>query len=261
MTPDEPQPSKPSPASSAGEPPESAAAAEGLEEPRLGIRHFLVWTACVAVYMGCTRMLFGAIRSPDLPSQEIDIPSAVRGAIIGVGSGTALAGLVLLVARRLRGLAFPKYPGEYLLVVSGLVQGMQLVSMSLSWLLFAPGRPLDLGWTPSLGVLFALGFLALNVAVYLWAVVRVKERLWRIYLLAAMAEYFAVPLLFMMMRPAVGHSAHQFTQIAVGGILLAAACIDHFQGKRYPWTHWLGVALHLWFAATALAYWILNVLT
>ncbi len=83
------------------------------QEPRLSIMHLLVWTACVAVYFSFIRT-----RAQYVQAQYTSGPG-VFPVLYGLGFGTALAGLVLLASRRLRGFPLAKHPGEYLLLSAG----------------------------------------------------------------------------------------------------------------------------------------------
>ncbi len=92
--------------------------AVGIEPPRLGISHLMVLTACVAVYLGIARGLFGRYAQPDW-EQSLGTFQAILWGLHGIGAGAGLAGLILFVARRRRGWPFPVHPGEYLLVMIG----------------------------------------------------------------------------------------------------------------------------------------------
>ncbi|NQT15672.1 MAG: hypothetical protein HQ582_23145, partial [Planctomycetes bacterium] len=81
------------------------------EPPRLGIVHFLVWTACVALYLGLTQMIsdmvLASAADPNLaPGTTRDV---LAGTFHGIGSGAALAGLLLFASRPSRGFRFPQH--------------------------------------------------------------------------------------------------------------------------------------------------------
>lgn len=97
-----------------------------VERPQLRIAHLMFWTACVAVYLSMIRML-----------QETDPDtSTVFGNVwmlYGLGAGTGLAGLLLGVAWRFRGMPFPVTGGEYMLVMTGIGTHFWLVLYAASW--------------------------------------------------------------------------------------------------------------------------------
>jgi hypothetical protein len=234
-------------------PSEPTPAPEQPETPRLGILHLMVLTACVAVSMGIMRV---SIRVSALLAEEAGSTLGLRpflataGTLYGIGGGGALAGLLLFFARRLRRMRFPIHPGEYLLVLSA-------VSVSLEELAFLP-----LYWTPEgfdlsggtrwwLFTVLGRGAFVVRAVVFIWAVVNVRIRRWRVFFLSIPICYVAGLALAWLMVRIVQPSLmiYMIRTLASAGasvFLLGVVLKDHFARQRYPWSHWLGVALRLW---------------
>ena len=102
-------------------------------DPRLGIVHLLVATACVAIYLGLEQ--------------------------------TARGGLLLWVARRLRGMPFPRHPGEYMLVVEGILC-LLFLGLGILWPLLnvMSERGLIYPWWSVVVFLYVIGALVWFVA-------------------------------------------------------------------------------------------------
>jgi len=249
------------------------------EPPRLGILHLMVLTACVAIWMGIDLGL--------RPRAGLDIPTPSWEAywlsvqtVRGILQGAALTGLILFLARRLRGIPFPKWPGEYLLVILGMSVALgpdreaMYVVASLVWHddpaatalglarrggympVMRSGAPI--GW-PLTCVIWTMGLgpFAVNAAVFIWALVRVRIRRWRVFFLSIPACYIAgLPLVWLMVRILQpGLMALVIQGVIPAGasvVLLVVVLKDHFDGKQYPWSHWLGVALRLSFDVVGL---------
>ena len=195
------------------------------EQPRVGIRHLLVWTACVAVYFCLTRPAHDAFQGPDAPFPLFWL-------LHGVGAGTALGGLLLWAARRRQGLPFPSQPGEWILILHGLVTVVRITGA----VLLAFVAPLATATNCYAITLSLADWIA--IALYLIAATRVKTRRWRIGLIA-----LAVINL-------VGWNP--FDALLSIAVLAAVVLPDVRQGVRWRWTHWLGVAIESWTCTTIL---------
>ena len=153
------------------------------EQPRLGIIHLMVWTACVAVYFSINRLFY-----PDELLQT-DPLFLVFWVGEGIVLGAALGGLLLFVARRCRGLPFPTQPGEMLLVLSGVNAAMYLL-LALLFLLIREG---DGPITNSTQLIFHQAFALLTVVVlgvlHLIVIVRTKIPRWRLYFITVVVTY------------------------------------------------------------------------
>ena len=221
------------------------------EPPRLSILHLMVWTACAAVYFSFFRICQNALEplggTSGLASQK------VPWLVFGVGRATALAGLVLLVARRLRGVPFLKHPGEKLWALAGLSAVFALVRQALLIVVLSrvsefPGSAyaLAISLTSALTTLVML-------ALYVWAAVASKGWHWRVYFIAAVLLPVAAALLGALLAVRIRQPEAVFVPagaayIVNAGILLRAGIVDHRRRIRYPWSHWVGVALELWSA-------------
>lgn len=224
----------------------------------LGIAHLLAWTACTAVYLAIRRSLI--ILPPGVPfgAQGIAVWS-----LQGIGAGAALGGLLLTVARRRRGVRFPVYPGEVLLLLSGVGVAVDVLLSALSVLTHRPqegglGLPL---------VLWVLILLARNLALafaYLVAARKVRVRRWRLLFLALAASWtlaeFESCCLTIPGR-AILSSWISYVPFLLPKVILAVIAVgDLRRRRRYPWTHWAGVGTGLWFGAAAvvnLVWWTL----
>jgi hypothetical protein len=219
------------------------------EQPRLGIIHLLGWTACVAVCFSVTRASY-----PQDAAKERLVFLAFQ-LCRDVGRGTALAGLVLCVARRLRGLRFPSQPGETLLVLFGIAQGMWLVAVLVAVLLTLamPNEMKD----PSVRLLMlfqtskSLGILLLGV-LYLIATIRTRIPRWRLVFLALIVQF---PLAIIIScagipldLPAGGLIfAQNAPLLLVAAVMITVVGKDLLERVVYRWTHWVGVATAFWY--------------
>ncbi len=217
--------------------------------PRLGIAHLLVGTACVAVYLGlaqtsqelCAEIYDSAERS--VAEQGIWI-------LFAVGAGIALGGLPLWITRRRRGMPFPCYPGEHLLMVQATLSLLGL-GVGMLW----PALYVLLGETGMYrvwsGVFFL--YLLLRAAAYSSGAIWVAVRAWRRYFcLCAAVELLGGACVCCSGVPA--DSPNRVLYVLVSVVLLAIVIREHRRGLRFPWTHWLGVAVRLWFMALSALY-------
>jgi len=203
--------------------------------PRLRIVHLLGWTLCVALYMGTIQFMTADLLAELRESFRLIL------FLQDIAAGTALGGLVIWVSWRCRRLQFPAYPGDYLLVATGLGIVAEWV-FTLFWLGVASldGVDPDLFFGP-LWKVYALGPPAVRGLVFLWVVWRVKPALWRVFF-AVMLAGEVVPLLSFHGERLIQNAIAFAATVA----LIAVVTRDHLQGKRYPWTHWTGVAVRLW---------------
>lgn len=201
------------------------------ERPRLRILHLLVWTTCVAIYLGIERtvgILLGLPLSPLLTFTE------------GISSGTALAGLLLLWSWHRRGLlAGALYPGEVLLVVLGFVAIFYHVIRT-------PTVALDV----RLGILPSWAYLLVAVALqlakslaYFAAQIHIRSWRWRVFfLLLVVLAVLRIPLVFLL----TGNWISVCNGVIPLVVFLWIVCKDHHDGIRYPWSHWAGVLAYVW---------------
>jgi hypothetical protein len=207
---------RPPDASSSEYPPE--------QRPRLRIMHLLVLTVCTAFYLSMFREAILAVaRPPDNASFAQSALIAFLMIFISAGGGLSLGGLVLWAAWRRHGIPFPVYPGEYFLAiraVSVVIQTLLLGSLA-SGLAQVPSEWMLI---PLYGLWFVEFMSSFLAAGYL------SQRPWPTY-------FFLRGWLFCC--PPLG------LPLTLVGLPIIAGR-DHHRGRRYPWTHWLGVALELW---------------
>ncbi len=241
-------PPSPAPPDAPDSPEPTAPTSNRPERPPLGILHLMVLTACVAVVSGINTSGVVPNRREKLDADTGRLGVAV-GAVYSIGGGAALAGLLLLTRRR-RGLAFPEHPGEYLLVFTGVGSVLDMVVRAVFLQFFEP----SMSGVYSLLSLAALGIIGV---VFFWALACVDNPRWRFLLLAIPAAkgVTAFPVAFLLARWYRPGTMWRVTgvlpHLLVAAALMVVVLLDHFQGKRYPWTHWFGVATRLWLEAAA----------
>ncbi len=225
------------------------------EEPRLTIQHLMVWAVCVAGYLSAFQTI---VRLLEL-SPTGGVETAWR-AVAGVAQGTGLAGLLLLVVRRARGLKFPRHGGEMLWIIVGTQACMRLLRFPIYFLGSSE-------WIGTALSIYGLLNLAVWAAVYLYAILQAETRRWRAVFVLMVATAIAVPVLTtlavrfngVVAMATVSLTIQVSQQLIVVASVLFAAWIDLRQSRRYPWTHWTGIILYfLQFAGTVL--WFVSVL-
>jgi hypothetical protein len=198
--------------------------------PPLRIAHILLFTACTAGYLMLLRdrlRLGGWLQSS--PDATVAFLAAEATCV-----GPALGALYLWRRWHARGIRFPLYGGEWLLLIFG---GLALVDALARVML----TRLDRGYT--VGVFSALillaGLLTL-VALMLWLATsqhRLPER-WRVFfvvkVLALALAVFDPP-----RGVAIFLAFLEFLTLSI------VAVLDLRAPRRFPWTHWLGVAVCL----------------
>lgn len=207
-------------------------------EPRLGIIHLLVWTACVAFLLGINQ---------SFPSSLPQAGSAARLAMgmgfQSLGNGAALAGLLLWGWRRYGGRAFPRFPGEYFLVILGVISALSIPSTVIEWFLAASTDSAGewawiaalMGWGCAYGLVAAIA--------YLVAAVHMKARRRRAVFLLCLGIGILRWSAILLTHGTVAWHALGFIADAIVG---TALWLDWRDRLRYPWPHWLGIAVLFW---------------
>jgi hypothetical protein len=172
-----------------------------------------------------------------------------------MGSGAAWAGLALWAARRRRRLPFPRHPGEYLLVVLGVTEGLGLLNQFFMVMIIT----VEVDWI----IQIALGIAGLGLCalVLLWPVLAVKSRRWRWFFVMRFALYVVEFLTPLILARTMAPASLRFWlilqgvpfEVLIGVVLIAVVLKDRSGGRRYPWTHWAGVGVQLWFIAFELS--------
>lgn len=210
---------------------------------RLGIVHLMVFIGCVAVCLGADEIVVSAIRSGEVP---IGYAAFLLYSVLGWGA--SLAGFLLWVARRVRGWPFPVYPGEYLLAVQGIA--------AVTWLIQSfRGVARDYSWTAST-TLSPVSLLA--IAILAVALVRIRSVGWRLCFATAIVMclkpvwYYSWGWLAMMLAQLPLEGSLPWIFLVADSltvfVLASVSWTEYRQGRRYPWTHWLGVGLVFWFS-------------
>ena len=209
--------------------------------PRLGIIHFLGWTACIAVAAAAHSSLMLMVHDPQAGSAV----SVVLQGMEVVGNGTALGALVIWLRRRYRGLPFPMFPGEYLWLACGIERLLWLITMGVCVAIGSVGA----------GVVAFIAFRMMDLAVaivFLIAAVKVRVKRWRVLLLVIAARPLLIPLAGLLFPFSwFVYFPPWFIEAPVLAIVVAR---DLFQRQRYPWSHWAGVAVRSWLIALGFAW-------
>ena len=218
-----------------------ASESQALGNSRIRVRHLLVGTTCVAGHLALTRAMSSHSQRQFPPDASLSILWVLNS----IASGFALGGLLLLTSRRNQGIRYPNHPGEWLWVLLGISTTVMLVMGGLQlW-------PAARAWL-RLGEIVATLFLH---SLYVLAALRVHELRWRVFFLAHVLN-----LLLNCGAVVVGAagSLSFFGVVAENLILLCASSMDARKNTSYPWTHWLGVGIHiLYWIFTTVAWFIL----
>jgi hypothetical protein len=222
---------------------EASPAAPQPESPRLGIIHLLAWTACVAAYYGARRWL--ALLHGLEPTGTLRLsPSFFEALLWETCDATALGGLILLAARRMRGLRFPRYPGETWFVILGLtvvIEGARYHVAAFMQITY-----------PTI-VAYMLPWDALVLLLFLVATIRTKSLRWRL----CFGSYLAASALVLTTQAtefSLFGNALEILRVpavlmaGIGSLCLVVAAVKDFVDRYrtgYPWTHWMGVVLAL----------------
>ncbi|MFV2068693.1 MAG: hypothetical protein ACC645_17110 [Pirellulales bacterium] len=200
--------------------------------PRLSILNLMVGTACIGLYLRLSRSAWVG------PTFEIQGGDAALWAVWGIGSGAALGGLVLLMARRRKGLPFPVHPGEIIFVLLGFESSIEVFSYGLTAIYeLATGNARSYFFQSGLPCIQSL----MMAGLFAGAAFRTTSRRWRIMFFCTGGSYVAYFFLI-----CLGPLVYFTVPLIADVVLLAVVTMDHWDGQRYPWTHWMGVILDLW---------------
>jgi hypothetical protein len=220
-----------------------------------GLGHLMVWVAMSAVYLGVRRI--------GLPE---DIWKALNGgqfitlAIGSIGGGAALGVFPLLIARRLKGVAFPIHPGEWLLLALGCRTLFSLdVTAPLLSVFDGP-----LGWR-FYNVASALLFIAVAVLcrrstgwLSFFAIAALMHTMQFVSSCAEepMFDHTMIGGLFRVVRPTLLGPFDPLMQCAVLAII---GMLDTWQQRR-PWTHWAGIVAYSCLGLASLSSFVIRTL-
>ncbi len=229
-----------------------------VESPRLRIIHLLTWMALAAGYITAIRFLNGI---NDRTGQGgSDLRLALLG-LQGIGGSAALGMLILWPSQRLRGVRFPYYPGEWLWLLVGCSTLFSLLMQVFPAVLFVWDRETgsNVDWTY---YRFAWGTGNLLLAsLSLLPVLLISQTRWRlVFIAAAGAHLFNVANFFILSWLQIGTGAPlvklanffilSWLQFGIGMastlFLAIVVAMDMAGHRRYPWSHWAGVAIRFW---------------
>lgn len=169
-----------------------------------------------------------------------------------IGSGAALSGLVLLVARRCRGGRFPVHPGERLLVVMSLDAWVDLLGQAFVTIyIWAAQSTLEAAVDVWYAAPFFLQTTVIGAAYFLTAR-RLSSPPWRWVFQCSGVAYLLYPFCCSMTPPIL-------LSLTSNLLLIFVVTSDYQDGIQYPWTHWFGVGLRLWFTPLMLAWLVIDI--
>ena len=200
------------------------------------VLHLMILAACVAVYMSAQQTI-------SLSDSGASAPEGAETLLWGswaILEGGYLAGLLLLVVRRVRGQKFPRTGGEILWVIGGIGVAQDLLLRLVLMLS-------ENGYMACRLLALLLG-LVVWVPVYLYAVRRCRGR-WRAYYILGAAVAFG----WFLVDHCLGGFGHTGYHVAycgrMGIFLLALTAVAAFDLRstqdRFSWPHWFGVGLEV----------------
>lgn len=177
-------------------------------------------------------------------------PAGLLGAAfllaVGLGAGTAWLGLAITLTRMARGRPWPVEPGQWLLVVLGLMQAAEL--FGLVGARYGMRNP-----HAAVIALSACAFVPPTLS-------RRVEPRWKWFFAAASIVY-ALPLLVSVLAAqidlplavlrAAGALSSRKLGVALAAAVVVLAVIDPGRKSR-GWLHWAGIATAVWLAAISL---------
>ena len=204
--------------------------------PPLRIAHVMLFTACSALHLVVQRQWLQAFLPAGAGPSEMVSMFLTAEALC---AGPALAAVFLWPAWRARGYRFPTHGGEWLLLIFAGYTMLEMVSRVT----------MVTGGASREGVVEGMYFLGLVIGcVLMFWLAGSPRRLpvrWRVfYLLTALAYGFA--LVRLVLNPWFDAPILVIPGLA---ILLFVVIFDLRASRRFPWTHWLGVAVFLLNAA------------
>jgi len=199
--------------------------------PRLGVGHLLIWVGCCAVYLTLLRQGGGVA----------DWRHFVVICLHATGHGAALAAVVVLALRALRGQRWTIEPGLWLLAAMGVVAAVR-IALGLA----------------ERDVFFRDEVVLRSIAcclLVLPALSRATPPWWKV-VCCLLAALWAAPLAAGLLQHALGGAVVEFAQWASHGrlacaalLLIVAVAIDVRRRAARSWLHFVGAAGFLWIAA------------
>jgi hypothetical protein len=197
---------------------------------RLGIIHLFGWMTAVAVLLAITGAL---AKTQQQPQQDgFAIFQSIFGCAI---SGIAVSSLVLMIARRWRGVLFPVEPGEWILVVVGLTALIHLAARAV-WTALPRAVYYENLWPIHIGQWLML-------LPRLWAIRCVQPPRWKAFFWIGLFLGFAQTLLTH--TPQWFETYWKFQFAAAALMILAVSLLwrmDRREGIDRGWLHRVGLA-------------------
>jgi hypothetical protein len=204
-------------------------------DPRLGIIHLLMGTACVAVYLGTEQWLALLPKKRSLLGMLV----APRIEIGGISAGLALAGLILWAVRRQRGRVFPKYPGDVLWIALGLMATLPMITFWALYLFREESRALQ----ETLLLLYVAAMISALVGLFRWGTRRTNVRRWKVLFGLSVVNWAGWTVAS---AGAVLYHEILLIPLLIAWMLAFAVVMRDLQGRDGdPWTEQLPVALAL----------------
>lgn len=222
------------------------------DQVRLGILHLTLGTACVAFYLSALltvrQAAFGMTPSSMIESLAPVLFKSIS-VVYGLGWGLAFGSLLLWAARRLTGRAFPRHPGEYLLVVLGVFSLLTLGMNCLFSVMTALTENVSPAWWNWSMIVFHL----IGCVIWIRAALLIEASLWRWFFLLHAAACLIAIIAIMGYGVSCYYALHGVMAVVLVGIVAR----EQLQGVRYPWEHWLGVTLRLHLSLVSLGWFLL----
>jgi hypothetical protein len=224
----------------------AAKPAPAIAKPPLSVLHLLIWVGLVTVLFGLWNLLDRL--QPERIQREISDwtkgpMSVVLRTMSVAAEGATIGGLLILVARRRRGIAFPIQPGQWLLVFFGLSDLIDLL-FCYSSLLTTDGTYHTRRWyefhylSEHLEYVLAFGVVAVaskTAGPWRWF-------LWTATIAALLSAGRAVLPVFDEWQSIYTHQWVRWPSMAIcAGMLAIAVGYDLRRRTSRGWVHWVGV--------------------
>ena len=219
------------------------------DQERLGILLLILGTACTAFYLSAlltARQAAFGMTPVSMFESAAPVLFMSISVVYGLGCGLAFGSLLLWAARRLRGRAFPRHPGEYLLVVLGV---LSLLTLGMNWLfsvMTALTEDVSVAWSWRIWSMVA--FHLIGCVVWIRAALLIEASFWRWFFLLHAAMHIAAC--------AINDSRYYAIHGVMAIVLVGIVAREQLQGVRYPWEHWLGVTIRLHLSLVSLGWFL-----
>ncbi len=212
---------------------------------RITILRLMVWTAGSAVIMGLHRQLAALPDDPDTSTQWLRTLDTITASIF---QGAGIASLVLVLWRLFyKGPQFPRQPGHWLLVISGIYT----IASTFGYLVLYETFRQD-PWTYITYYRFPLlGLMTLLIAV---ALSQMPFRVdWLLVYLAWLGSFYVMIIVaFGRIDPDLSPAAvmlEDFITLLANALFLIPVLVDYSLGVKRDQLHFAGIVVRLGFAA------------